>query len=113
MLAKNNRLKKNKDFDFVFKEGKSVYGSFLGIKIRVNNLEVNRFGVLLSTKVSKLAVTRNLYKRRIKDILRQQETEIKVGYDCVVIVLPTIIGKSYQEIKTEIKTIFSKLKFYR
>jgi len=113
MLAKNSRLKKNKEFDLVFKEGRTVYGGILGIKIRKNQLEVNRFGVLLSTKVSKLAVIRNLYKRRIKDILKTQDLEIKTGYDCVVIVLPTIINKSYQEIEAEIKTAFNKLKFYR
>lgn len=113
MLAKNNRLKKNKEFDSVFKEGKTVYGNILGIKIRPNNLESNRFGVLLSTKVSKLAVIRNLYKRRIKDILKHQNSQIKVGYDCVVIVLPAIINKNYQEIEVEIKTAFNKLKFYR
>ena len=113
MLAKNSRLKKNKEFDLVFKEGKTVYGGILGVKIRDNDLEINRFGVLLSTKVSKLAVVRNLYKRRIKDILKTQNLKIKTGYDCVVIVLPAIINKSYQEIEAEIKTAFNKLKFYR
>lgn len=113
MLAKNSRLKKNKEFDLVFKEGKTVYGNTLGIKRRENQLGINRFGVLLSTKVSKLAVIRNIYKRRIKDILKTQDLKIKTGYDCVVIVLPAIIGKSYQEIEAEIKTAFNKLKFYR
>jgi ribonuclease P protein component len=113
MLAKNSRLKKNKEFDLVFKEGKTTYGSILGIKVRENQLGINRFGVLLSTKVSKLAVTRNIYKRRIKDILKNQNLKIKTGYDCVIIVLPAIIGKSYQEIEADINTAFNKLKFYR
>lgn len=113
MLAKNSRLKKNKEFDLVFKEGKTVYGEFLGLKIRENNLETNRFGVLLSTKVSKLAVVRNLYKRRIKHTLQQQNLKTKIGYDCVIIVLPKIISKNYQEIEAELKTAFNKLKFYR
>ena len=112
MLAKNNRIKKNKEFDLVFKEGKTVYGGLLGVKVRKNELNYNRFGILLSTKVSKLAVVRNLYKRRIKDILKRENLKVKSGYDCVIIVLPAIIGKSYQEIEAEIKTIFSKLKFY-
>lgn len=113
MLAKNSRLKKNKDFDLVFKEGKTAYGSVLGVKIKENQLDNNRFGILLSTKVSKLAVVRNLYKRRIKDILRTQNAQAKTGYDCVIIVLPAIVSKTYQEIETDIKTVFSKLKFYR
>ena len=113
MLAKNSRLKKNKEFDLVFKEGKTSYGDFLGVKIKKNNLESNRFGILLGTKVSKLAITRNLYKRRIKSILRSQNIKLKTGFDCVIIVLPKIINKNYQEIKVEIEKTFIKLKFYR
>ncbi|MEI6835269.1 MAG: ribonuclease P protein component [Candidatus Falkowbacteria bacterium] len=112
MLANSDRLKKNKEFDLVFKEGRTVYGEFLGIKARKNNLNNNRFGVLLSTKVSKSAVERNLYKRRIKAIISQENLKIKTGQDCVIIVLPVIIGKKAQEIKTEIQNIFIKLKFY-
>jgi len=112
MLAKKSRLKKNKEFDQVFKEGKSAYGKLLGIKIRKNQLDINRFGILLSTKVSKLAVIRNLYKRRIREIIGQDNFQLKKGYDCVVIVMPAIINSNYQDIKTEIKNIFNKLKFY-
>lgn len=113
MLAKNSRLKKNKDFDLVFKEGKTSYVDFLGIKIKNNHLNSNRFGILLGTKVSKLAVVRNLYKRQIKSILKEQNKQTKTGYDCVIIVLPKIINKNYQEIEKEIKTAFIKLKFYK
>lgn len=113
MLAKDSRLKKNKEFDLVFKEGKTVYGKLLGLKARKNNLGFNRFGVLLSTKVSKLAVERNKYKRKIKTILRQENPKMNFGYDCVIIVLPVILGKNYQEIKDELQNIFVKLKFYK
>lgn len=113
MLAKNKRLKKNKDFDSVFKEGKSAYGGFLGVKIKKNDLEISRFGLLLGIKVSKLAVIRNLYKRRIKAVLQQTVSNTKNGYDLVIIVLPTIKNKTYQEIETEIKNLFIKLKFYK
>jgi ribonuclease P protein component len=112
MLAKENRLKKNKEFDLVFKDGKTAYGGFIGVKIKKNELETNRFGVLLSTKVSKLAVIRNLYKRRIKAIIRQEDKQLRTGYDCVIIVLPLILGKNYLEIEAEIQNVFRRLKFY-
>ena len=112
MLANSSRLKKNKEFDQVFKEGKTAYGQFLGLKARNNGLNTNRFGVLLSTKVSKLAVTRNLYKRKIKTIIRLESSKMSSDHDCVIIVLPGILGKKYQDIKTELQTIFRKLKFY-
>jgi ribonuclease P protein component len=112
MLAKNSRIKRNNDFDLVFKEKRSIYGQFLGLKIRSNNLLRNRFGVLLGTKVSKLAVLRNTYKRRVKRVLSLEDKKLKTGNDLVVIVLPAIVGKKYQEIENEIKTILSKLKLY-
>ena len=113
MLAKNNRLKKNKEFDSVFKEGKTAYGSFLGIKVKSNSFNFNRFGVLLGTKVSKSAVIRNKYKRRIKDILKKQNPQLKVGHDGVIIVLPAIVNKDYYKLTNEIKTTFNKLKLYK
>ena len=113
MLARCSRLKKNKEFDLVFKEGRAVYGGFIGIKARKNELGINRFGVLLSTKVSKLAVIRNKYKRKIKAIVRQEDVNLNQGYDAVIIVRPAIIGKKYQDITTELQTIFGKLKFYK
>jgi len=112
MLEKGLRLTKNKEFDSVFKEGKSVYGRLLGAKVKKNNLEFNRYGILLSTKVSKLATVRNKYKRRIKAIAFEENKSIKQGYDFVLIVFPLILNKKYSEIKEEIKNILTKLKFY-
>jgi len=112
MLEKGFRLTKNKEFDSVFKEGKSGYGRLLGIKIKKNKLQHNRYGLLLSTKVSKLATIRNKYKRRIKAILLEENKELKQGFDVVIIVFPLILNKNYLEIKSEIKNILIKLKFY-
>lgn len=112
MLEKGLCLRKNKDFDAVFKEGKSFYGRLLGIKVRKNNLDHNRYGILLSNKVSKLAVIRNKYKRRIRAIIFNENNLAKQGFDVVIIVFPLILNKNYSEIDTEIKNIFNKLKFY-
>ena len=112
MLEKVLRLTKNKEFDSVFKEGKSVYGRLLGIKIKKNELSYNRFGILLSTKVSKSAVIRNKNKRRIKGIIFEENKIIKQGHDIIIIVFPLILNKKFEEIREDIKNIFTKLKFY-
>jgi ribonuclease P protein component len=113
MLAKKNRLTKNNDFDAVFKKGKSCYRTCFGIKIlKKDDSIINRFGILLSTKVSKKAVLRNLYKRRIRVILREENQKLKEGYDCAVVVFPLILGKNKKEIKSEIQIAFKKLKLY-
>jgi len=51
MLKKENRLKKKKDFEKVFKEGKSFKNNFLIVKINENNLNFPRFGFVVSKKV--------------------------------------------------------------
>lgn len=112
MLSKSLRLNKNKEFDQVFKAGHSFFGIFLGIKIIKNKKKVNNFGVLVGLKISKLAVKRNLIKRRIKSVLEDENKKLKQGYDIVVITRPEIINQNYQDIKEEISRGLNKLKLY-
>jgi ribonuclease P protein component len=70
MLLKENRLKKKKDFERVFSQGRNLKGDFLFFKTINNKLEDNRIGFIVSKKVSKKAVERNKIKRRLREILR-------------------------------------------
>ncbi|MCX6795542.1 MAG: ribonuclease P protein component [Candidatus Falkowbacteria bacterium] len=112
MLRKSLRLSKNKEFDQVFKIGHSFFGVFLGIKVAENHKKVNHFGVLVGLKVSKLAVERNLIKRRLKSILSGENKKLKQGYNIVVITKADILVENYQDIKIELKTGLQKLKLY-
>ena len=98
MFEKHKRITKNKEFDKVFKTGRSSYNQILGIKIIKNDLPYNRFGIIISNKVSKKAVVRNKTKRQLRAILKKH-SELKQGYDIIIIVLPEIIGKEYKEIE--------------
>lgn len=69
----------------------------LNVKIKPNDLEENRFHIVVSTKVSKKAVQRNKIKRRIREILRKMD--LPIGYDIIIYTNKKIIGKTYQEIK--------------
>ena len=109
MLNKINRLTKDKDFDNVFKNGKSSYDKLIGAKAIQNQLGDSRFGILVSAKVSKKAVERNKIKRQIREIIRLQQDKTKPGYDVVIITLPAILGKNYQEIEQSVNRHFRKL----
>ncbi len=113
MLNRFNRLSKNKDFDNVFQKGRSSYKEILGAKLISNNLDHNRFGVLVGLKVNKKAIVRNKVKRQIKTAIRLEEPFLKKGYDCVIVVLPLILAKDYKEIREAIKFTFKKLNFYQ
>lgn len=113
MLKKINRLTKDKEFDHAFKKGRSSYDKIVGVKAVANDLEINRFGVLISVKVSKKAVIRNKIKRQIREIIRLEMDKLKPGRDCVIICLPGIADKKYEEIKKSILWHFKKLGMYK
>lgn len=110
MLPKVNLLRKEKDFEAVFEKNKTYYGSSLGLKVQKNNNETKRFGFLVSSKISKRAVDRNLIKRRLKYAISKRLSDIKDGQDFVFITFPVILGKTYQEIEREINEGLTSLK---
>jgi len=99
MLKKVNRILKKKEFDNVFQNGKSAYFKILGIKAVKNGKPESRFGVIISTKVSKKATNRNRIKRQIREIIRKNLDKIEKGYDFIIIVLPQIKEADFTLIK--------------
>lgn len=110
MLKKENRISLNKDFDRVFKTGHFFYGKILGIRAADGEKDVVRFGVLVSTKVSKKAVIRNRVKRTIREELKKTLPQIRRKKDIVIIVFPLILEKNNQEIEQELQLGFKRLK---
>ena len=116
MLLKKNRLQKKKDFERVFAQGKGFRQDLLFLKAAKNDLGTIRFGIVVSKKVSKSAVKRNKVKRRLREIIRLQlqnhptfgaEQDSK-GIDVVVVALPGIQDKNYQEMEIMINNLFEK-----
>ena len=110
MLSEINRLKKKKDFEKVFKKGKSFKEDFLILKIISNNLEVSRFGFIVSQKISKRASLRNKIKRRLRESVRLRLLKIKKGIDGVLITSPGLETKDFWEIEKSIDKLFKKAK---
>ena len=110
MLPKKNRLKNKKDFERVFKQGKGFKEDFLFLKITKNNLKENRFGFIVSLKVSKKAVLRNKVKRRLREIIKERLPEIKPGVDIVLIAQKGMEEKDFSEIRETTNRLFGKAK---
>jgi ribonuclease P protein component len=113
MLKSQYRLTKKKDFDQVFKNGRSAYSGILGLKYLDNELKDSRFGIIISNRVSKKATERNKLKRQIREIIRSQINKIKPGKDCIFIVLSPILGKSHEEIEESIEKLLQRLRLYK
>ena len=110
MLPKENRLKKNKDFEKVFKEGKGFKEDLLVLKKVKNNLKSSRFGFVVSKTFFKKATLRNKIKRRLRELVRIKLNEIKKGIDVVIIAKPGLETKDFQEIKEIVNKLFKKAK---
>ncbi|PIR13542.1 ribonuclease P protein component [Candidatus Falkowbacteria bacterium CG11_big_fil_rev_8_21_14_0_20_39_10] len=110
MFAQKNRLTKDKEFENVFKNGRSSYDKIIGLKITKNGLDYSRFGVLVSNKISKKAVARNKIKRRVRAVIEKIGLDLKPGYDCVAITLAPILERTYQDMEKSLVKHFKKLK---
>ena len=113
MLAKQNRLTKQKDFEKIFKQARSFYSKRLGVKAQVNQSALNRFGIIISTKISKKATERNRLKRQIRQAARELNKELKPGFDLVIMALPGFINQEYVIVKEEMEKIFLKLRLFK
>ena len=110
MFKRNNRLSKTKDIERVFKQGRSYYNQFLGIKAVANNLAHSRLTVIVSLKVSKQAVQRNRLKRQLRSYLEKALPQFKGHYDLVIICLPTAVQQSFKSLTMAMQDALIKLK---
>ena len=103
MLPKLNRIKNKKDFDLIFKKGKSLRAGPMVLKRMKNSSGCTRFAFIVSQKVSKKAVVRNKIRRRLAEISRaylKEEKELKNnGTDFVFIGLPGAEKMDFLETK--------------
>ena len=83
-IPAKNRLRKELDFKKVLKVGRTTRGDFLFIKFAPNGSDP-RFGISVSSKISKKAVIRNKIRRLLSDTIRLHALSKAKGYDTVVV----------------------------
>lgn len=92
-------LKKNKDFQIVYKKGISYGNKYLVMYVKENELECNRIGISVSKKVGN-SIVRHRMTRLIRESYRLQEEKFKCGLDIVIIARVGTKDRSYQEIES-------------
>ncbi len=112
MLSKLNRLKKKKDIERVFKQGKGFKEDFLILKVVKNNLKNSRFAFVISQKVSKKATLRNKIRRRLRELVRLKIRDIKKGIDLIILAAPGLETKDFWEIEEALNKLFAKAGIY-
>ena len=107
-LNKKNRLKNKRDFDDVFKKGRTIRGSFLFIKYLKNKLNLPRFGFIVSAKVAKRAVDRNKLRRILSEAVRGIIDDLG-DYDIAVFAMGKITDISKKDIVEDLLAVLKKI----
>ena len=92
-------LKKNIDFQNVYRNGKSYANRFLVVYILENHTEKNRLGISVSKKVGN-SVIRHHLTRLIRESYQLHEDMFDSGLDIVVIARATARNISYHEVES-------------
>lgn len=101
ILKLSESLKKNKDFQKVYKNGKSYANKYLVMYVLENELKNNRIGVSVSKKVGN-SVVRHRLARLIRESFRLNGDKFQSGLDIVVIARNTAKGKNYWDISSAV-----------
>jgi ribonuclease P protein component len=89
-VQRRNRLSRSKDFDTVYRHGRSVSTRFLTLYwfVREDGDESPRLGLSVPKKAVASAVARNRVKRRLRELWRARLEALPPGRDYVLIVRP-------------------------
>ena len=92
-------LKKNNDFQNVYRNGTSYANRYLVMYILKNETEKNRIGISVSKKVGN-SVIRHHLTRLIRESYRLHEDMFNSGLDIVVIARSTARDITYHEVES-------------
>lgn len=92
-------LKRNEDFQQVYRQGKSYANRYLIMYVLENKMDGNRLGISVSKKVGN-SVVRHRVTRLIRESYRLQEDIFNSGLDMVVIARKNAKGRTYQELES-------------
>ena len=98
-MNKKYIIRKNEEISNIVKTGKKIVNKYYVIYYKDNEYKHNRYCVSVSKKIGKANV-RNLFKRRIKDIL--MKNNINYSCDYVIILRNQILGINYDVMKDEL-----------
>ena len=95
----SDSLKKNHQFQFVYKYGKSFANKYLIMYVKENGTEKNRIGISVSKKVGN-SVVRHRVTRLVRESYRLHEAIFNSGLDIVVVARQSAASVGYNEIES-------------
>ena len=101
------RLTDSPEFERAYRQGTAYRGKLFSVHAFPNELGNPRLGLSVSRKVGN-AVTRNLVRRRLREVFRACTSEIPGDLDLVVSAKPAAPGATFGELRAEFGKALSR-----
>lgn len=112
-LPKENRLRKPREFQAVYKKGKRIEGRFMTVFIVPSETSFQRLGITASKKAIGNAVQRNRAKRLLREAFRLSKLELSdlnVNYDWVLNARRYLLKVKLEKPLEEFRQIVAKVR---
>lgn len=107
MLKRENRLKKNRHFNYIYRHGQCISLGDMSLTFIKARIKPFKAGFSVSNKVGK-AVVRNKVKRRMREAFASLIAIVDRRYNYIFIAKPSLAEKSYIDIKNNMLALIKK-----
>ncbi len=107
-MKKEEVVKSNREFDTIIKKGDVKKNNAFVIYYVKNDKEFNRFGISVSKKIGN-AVTRNYYKRVIRNICDKSKNLYSNSKDYIIIMRKGLTSLKFDEAKDSMNDLLKKI----
>lgn len=103
-MKKFEIVKEHYEFDNIINEGKSIGNKVFSIYFLKHDEEYPKFGIAVGKKIGN-AVTRNKYKRIIRNIVDNNKLLFKKDYDYIIIIKRKCLDLSFKELNDNLSEL--------
>ncbi len=112
-MKKVNRIKKNDEFQKIFKHGQSFANRQLVLYfLKKPNQSHFRIGLSVSKKIGN-AVMRNQVKRYLRQAFHELEEDIRQDYDLIIIARKPTNQMNFHEMKQSLNHVLKRSKLFK
>lgn len=112
MLNRELRMRRTREYQEVYLHGTKVFGRFVVVFLVRSDRPHNRYGIVASKKLGK-AAQRNLWKRRMREIVRSLDARLEQGYDVVLLARASARNADYAQLEKDLARALGRARLLR